>query len=654
MRNIALLILFTLVSQTIVRAQQSDTAVLFTVDDQPVYIDEFKRVYNKNLDLVKDESQKDVDAYLELFINYKLKLKEARSLGLHEKPKYKKEFASYRKQLAKNYLTDTEVTETLIKEAYDRTAHEIRARHILLRVPENAPAEDTLVAYNKLLEAKKEMQSGKSFEEVAKEYSEDPTVSENGGDLGYFGGFRMVYDFENAAFNTPVGSVSEPFRTRFGYHIVNVVDKRRSLGELTVAHIMVSIKKTQDTTQQDPEDRINDIYKKLQQGENFESLAKQLSEDKASAKKGGLLNRFGKGQLSSDEFEEAAFSLKEKGDVSVPIKSDFGWHIIKLIEKHPVSSFDEMKKELEAKIQRGSRSKLITSAFTDKLKRKYKLGLNREAISYFGSILNEDFYKRVWKSPENLKRNEILATIGSKSLTYEDFANFLMSAQRKTKTTRSFAQIAEDSYNEYLDQQVLRYYEDNLETENNDFKIIVEEYRDGLLLFDLMESEVWNAAKNDSLGLQSYFAKNVHRYEWRKRVVADVASTPDRAVIKKVAKYLSKGWTPNKIKESINKNGKLNVIFTKDTMDIEHQALPKPFDVKMGVSKVYEHNDSFVVVDVHDIIESSPKTFEEAKGKVISDYQAYIEESWINSLRKKFKVNINENSLARAKKEITE
>jgi len=653
MKNSTLIFLLTLFSCHTLMAQISENDVLFTVDETPILVKEFKRVYNKNLDLVKDESQKDVDAYLELFINYKLKLKEAVALGLHEKPKYKKEFASYRKQLSKNYLTDTDVTETLVREAYDRVVNEIRASHILIMAPENAPAEDTLKAYNKLIDAKKQILAGKAFDVVAKEFSQDPSVSENGGDLGYFGGFRMVYDFENAAFNTKIGEVSEPFRTRYGYHIVTVVDKRKSLGELTVAHIMVSIKKDNDSLQEQPEDRINDIYKKLQQGEDFESLAKQFSEDKASAKKGGRLNKFGKGQLSSSQFEQAAFSLKEKNDISKPIKSDFGWHIIKLIEKHPVSSFEEMRQELESKIKRGSRSKLITKAFTDKLKKKYNLGTNQEAIAYFASILTEDFYKRSWEIPETLTKDKTLATIGNKIITYGEFGKYLVPFQRTIRDKKPFVTIVKDSYDEFLGKEVLSYYEKNLEEENEDFKIIVEEYRDGLLLFDLMEAQVWEAARKDSLGLQSYFNKNAGDYKWNKRVYAIVASSPNKSVVKKVSKYLKKGWTQEKIKKRVNKKDKLNVIFTKDTMDINHQALPKDYKFNKGISSIYKHNESYVVVKTDAIINSNPKSFEDARGKVMSDYQAFIEEDWIKTLKEKYKVDINNQSLETVKKELS-
>ncbi|MBT8302929.1 MAG: peptidylprolyl isomerase [Bacteroidia bacterium] len=652
MKNFALIFLFVIYSLHCSFAQMSNADVLFTVDDEPVYVDEFKRVYKKNLDLVKDETQKDIDNYLELFINYKLKLKEAHLLGLHETSKYKKEFASYRRQLAKNYLTDIEVTEALINEAYDRTVNEIRASHILIRVPENAPTKDTIAAYNKLLKARNEILAGEDFEVVARRYSEDPTAQENGGDLGFFGGFGMVYDFEDAAYNTAVGDVSNPFRTKFGFHIVKKTDMRKSSGKLSVAHIMIANKKEEDSLKQDPEDRINDIHKKLMQGETFETLAKQFSEDKASAKKGGLLNKFGKGQLSSSAFEDAAFGLKEKGDISQPINSDFGWHIIKLIDKHPVASFEEMKSQLESRIKRGSRSKIITSAFKNKLKEKYDLKINKESVDYFNSILNENFYERSWEIPKDLDSLGTLTRLGKNTLTYGDFAKYLLRSQRKSNSKKPFMDLVRDMQDEFLGDQVLRYYEDNLEEENEEFKIIVEEYRDGLLLFDLMESEVWNAAKKDSVGLQEYFAKNSDNYILPTRIIATVASSNNENVIKKVGKYFEKGWDEDKIKKAVNKKGKLDVIFTMGTMERGHQALPNDVEFKKGVSPVYKHNDGFVVVKVDGIEESRTQSFEEAKGKLNGDFQAQVEIDWLSSLRDKFQVSINSGALQRVKNEI--
>ena len=314
---------------TVIYAQDTSEDVLFTVAEEPIYVSEFLRVYNKNLDLVQDESQKNVDEYLSLFTNYKLKLKEAKTLKLHEKPSYKRELKTYKKQLAKNFISDNKVTDELVAEAYERVSYEVNANHILIKIPENANPQDTLVAYNAISKLR-DKAINEGFETVRKEVHNGKSVF--GEELSYFSGFRMVYKFENVAFNTDVGEISKPFRTRFGYHIVHVLDKRKSRGELTVAHIMVN-EKPNDDSNGNPENRIQDIYKKLNQGEDFEALAKQFSDDKNSAPKGGMLASFSSGKLSSQEFEEVAFGLKNVGDISEPFKSEFGWHIIKLYKK---------------------------------------------------------------------------------------------------------------------------------------------------------------------------------------------------------------------------------------------------------------------------------------------------------------------------------
>ncbi|WP_254504071.1 peptidylprolyl isomerase [Aquimarina spinulae] len=326
---------------TLANAQQSKD-VLFTIDESPVYISEFKRVYLKNIDLVKDKSQKNIDEYLNLFINYKLKLKEAKHLGLDKKQAYLEELEGYRKQLAKGYLTDTRTSDALIQQAYDRSLEQINASHILIMVKPNASAKDTIAAYQKIIEARNKIVNGESFDVVAKAYSQDPSVTKNNGNLGWFSVFRMVYPFEEAAYVTKVGEISEPFRTQFGYHVVKVNGREKKLGEVTVAHIMVAI--NNNRTSEEAEKRIKEINQQLQQGVSFASLAKQYSDDPSTAIEGGKIRRFGQGALNSEKFEKTAFALEKTGEISVPIQTKYGWHIVQLIEKHALKSFEEQKK----------------------------------------------------------------------------------------------------------------------------------------------------------------------------------------------------------------------------------------------------------------------------------------------------------------------
>lgn len=642
---------FFVLNFVIICAQDKNTEVLFTVDDEPVFTSEFIRVYNKNLDLVQDESQKDVDEYLTLFTNYKLKLKEAKALGLHEKMSYKRELRNYRKQLAQSYITDTKITDALVKEAYERTLNEIKANHILIKVDANAKPQDTLLAYNKILELRnKALKEG--FDTIRKAVHNGQTVF--GEELGFFSGFKMVYKFENAAYNTPVGEISLPFRTQFGYHIVNVQERRVSRGERTVAHIMVA-KNKKGASAEESKSRIFDIYNKLKQGEDFEALAKQFSDDKSSAPKGGMLSPFAGGQLSSQEFENVAFGLKNIGDISSPFKSKFGWHIIKLYDKKLIPSFENMKAELEQKIKRDSRSKLIDDALIKKLKIQYKVEGNPKALQFFVSILNENYFKRAWKLPSNLElENKRLLKIDQKQITYKDFANYLLKTQRKFQPKMSLERLVAKKYEEFIKNRLLEYKEANLENENIEFAHIVSEYRDGLLLFDLMENTIWNATKTDSIAIKEYYNTNKEKYISPKRVSAIVASSTKQKTLKKVSKLLEQGSNIGDIKNLLNKNGKVQVIFTSDTMDAEHQALPEGFQFKKGISKIYKHNDAFVVVQVKDILPETQRTFEEAKGIVVSDYQTYKEKKWLSALSNKYRVVINEGALNKIKAKLKE
>ena len=375
-KNLIVFILF-LCLQVVVAQENKH---LLTIDGELIFSEEFLKLYNKNLDLVKDESQKDLDNYLELFINYKLKLAEAKRLKLDQDPNYKREFENYKKQLVKNYLSDNKVTEVLVKEAYDRMQYDLKASHILIM--NNPEVEDTLVAYNTLLDYRKVLQSS-GFDSAKEKFHNGKSILVE--DLGYFSAFKMVYDFESMAYNTKPGQVSMPFKTQFGYHVVKIDEKRPSRGTVTAAHIMVSL--TQKDSVLNPEERIKEIYKRIEQGENFEDLAKQFSDDKSSSRSGGKIRPFKSGQLSSVIFEDAAFALENEGDITKPVKTEYGWHIIKLIKKEPIKSYEVMRATLEARVKRDSRSKLINSAMVKELSQRYKVTKNTETYSYFMTVL---------------------------------------------------------------------------------------------------------------------------------------------------------------------------------------------------------------------------------------------------------------------------
>ena len=646
------LALFFLSFTSLVFAQNKE--VLFTINDNPYYTDEFVRVYKKNLDLVKDDSQKDLDKYLELFLGYKLKVEKANKLGLQNDTKYQNELKSYRNQLAKSYLNDSQVTNALIEEAYERMKYEVKASHILVMVEEGALPADTLKAYNKMLDIIKRIESGEAFDALAAKFSEDPSAKENKGDLGYFSAFRMVYPFENAAYKTAVGSVSKPFRTRFGYHILKVADKRMNRGEVSVAHIMIMKPATPDAELHDKaKQTINDIYKKLQQGESFESLAGQFSEDKSTASKGGALQRFGSGQLTSQEFEDVAFGLKEKGELSQPFQSQFGWHIVKLIDRFPLQPLEELKVDIENKIKRDDRSLLITNSLAKKLRAKYVIKTDAKLLVKTKKTVTNAFYEQNWFIPSSNEFQATLVTIeNNKKLTALDFLEFVSSQQKSNAKTRPIQNLTNELFEKWLDEQVITYHNDNLENEFPEFRFVMDEYRDGLLLFDLMEKEIWNKAKNDTVGLEKFRLDNIKNYQWKERMDVDIFSSTDEKVIKKAQSYLKKGKSIDFIKQKLNVNDKINVIVKSGLFENDYDVLPEFAITKTGVTKIVAKGNYFFVTNVKEIKPAQPKLLNETKGKLVSDYQQFLENNWVDELRKEFNIKINTTVFEKTKKQL--
>lgn len=624
-------------------SQQASKEVLFTIDQKPYYTDEFLRMYYKNLDLVKDETQKDPDHYLDLFLGYKLKIAKAHALELYKSQSYQNELKSYRDQLAKNYLTDTKITQELIEEAFERMQIELKASHILVLLDEGAASQDTLNAYKKIMALRDRIVKGEDFGEVAQAHSEDPSAKENRGSLGFFSAFRMVYAFESAAFNTPVGSVSQPIRTRFGYHLIKVEEVRPNRGDITVAHIMILNDPNGDEAVNiQSKKTIEEIYQKLMQGEPFDELARQFSQDKSSASRGGQINRFSSGQLSSEAFENAAFSMSNSGDISAPFETEFGWHIITLIEKHPAKTFEELKPEIEQKIKIDERSRLIKATLNEKLRSQYKAKRNEKMYRSILKSVDSTYYQGEWSMPEQLDPfRSVLVTLKDRAYSGVDFLTYLYNQQPNGKLFKPIQKLVEIRYGEFLDLKLNEIYNDNLENEFPEFAEVMEEYRDGLLLFELMEKEIWEKSKTDTIGLQQFYAKNQNRYQWKDRIEGFVASTTRQDIALKALDMIKKGKSIDQIKEALNSEESLNVMTVKGTFEQGHDTLPKAYILKNGVSEIIREGDYFYVVNAMEFQPSGPKAFEECRGRVINDYQQFLEENWINELKKSFKVEVN-------------
>lgn len=630
-----------------VNAQVTNNDILFTVDDEAISAEEFVRVYSKNLDLVQDEKQKDVDEYLKLFINYQLKLKEAKRLELDKNPKYIREFNNYKRQLTKNYMSESNVTDALVKEAYDRISYDVNITHILVKFDETE--RDTTSVYNQI-SALRDRALNEGFDKVRKEVHNGNTIF--GEDLGYFSGFKMVYDFENVAFNTPIGEVSKPFRTQFGYHILRVKDKRASRGQVTVAHIMVANNQTDSTLL--PEVRIKEIDQKLKQGESFESLAKQFSDDKSSANNGGKLVPFKSGQLSSTVFEDKAFELQEVDDITEPFKTEYGWHIVKLIKKTPLQPFNEIKSELQNRVKRDGRSKLINASLAKDLMTKFDVKESAEGFAYFKTIITDDYFKKSWAPSEGFENDKELISINEQSYNANRFASHLRSVQRQYfGKNLPIDYVLEKEYKAFLEKSVLDYHKNNLEKTNKEFANILKEYRDGLLLFDLMEKQIWNKASKDSVGLQNFYEANTSKYQWSNRVDVVIATSAKERDIKKVRAAFLDGKSQEDINTEFNTKKELKVIFTNGVKDVTDSKLPKDLEVKEGISKVYFHNNAYHVLNIKAVLPAGQKTLDEARGRVINDYQNQIENNWLEELKSRFNVTVDNAVLNKVKQQIS-
>ncbi len=595
---------------------QNEDDVLFTIDESPVYASEFMRVYYKNLSIVQDEDQKDIKNYLELFINYKLKIKQARDYGMDTIPNYIKELSTYKQQLIEPYMKDQSVVDELVKEAYNRSLTQVKASHILIRNNVKNPS-DTVSIYNKALEARTKIMNGADFETIAKQYSEDQSVNRNSGNLGYFSVFDMVYPFENAAFNTNIGEVSMPFRSKFGYHILKVFDKRKTKGEIEAAHIMLK------NETENSESKINDIYKKLIDGEDFEHLAKTQSEDTYSAKKNGSLGRFGSGRMIK-EFEDVAFSLKNVGDISKPFKTKFGWHIIKLNKKFPIKSFNEVESELNQKIKRGDRSKIIKSSIVNKLRKQYD-------INIYGKIIDE-FKKADWSANFASIPNEIMK-INSDKIVKDDLSKFL---RNRVLTDDLFAQFEE--------KMILEYYKNHLQDTNKEYAHTLQEYEDGLLLFEILQSKIWDKSK-DSLGVQNYYNTHKHEFVLPERIEGDIVSANDKRTAKIIQKYLKNGYEQDSIKSLINTDDKINAIFKSGVFTKDDSLISSKYKFKKGVSKIYNVDGKYIIIDVQSILPNEQQNLDDIKGKVINNYQEVLEKEWIEELRSSYTVKKNKSAI---------
>ncbi len=621
--------------------------IIMEVGKNKITKSEFLQIYLKNNPSPVYDT-KSLDEYMELFSKFKLKVAEAEVLGYDTLPKLKKELDGYRKQLAAPYLIDSAKNEAMVQEAYQRTKTELRASHILVRMEPSALPADTLIAFNKIMALKTKIDKGEKFADVARVSSEDPSAKSNFGDLGFFTAFQMVYPFEEAAYNTKIGSVSKPVRTRFGYHLINVVDSRPARGTMKTAHIMVAASKNASITDVEAaKKKIDEIYSKLEKGEKFEDLVKSYSDDPSSNSKEGVLPAFGTGTTTRmvTSFEDAAFALKKNGDFSAPIKTEYGYHIIKRVEWTDVPKFETAKKELQTKVNKDERAMKTQDSYVLKLKAAYNYkNKSKKAISWFNSNVDSTFFQGKWKA-DKLKSDKVLFLLDGKKHTQKSFAEFLERNQRGVNKD-NIPLIVKNQYVKWEKEVVLGYEESKLQEKYPDFKALINEYHDGIILYEIMTDKVWDKAMKDTVGLKSFFKENKTNYVWGNRVDAVVYECANKQIAENVFKLIKNDTINSKnVLDIINKESELNLRVRTNKFDKEQTLYLKDKNLTKGVNAPYEFDGKFYVLKVADLLPPAQKELSEAKGAITSDYQNYLELKWLEELAEKHPITINKTVL---------
>ena len=627
---------------------QTNDPVLMTINGKSVHKSEFEYIYNKN-NSNNSLDKKTLEEYVDLFVNFKLKVEEAKAQGLDTTKSFVNELAGYRSQLTKPYLTDSKVDEDVLQEAYSRMKEDVEVSHILVRIPQTATPADTLAAWKKILSIAKRLEK-EDFAKVAKETSEDQSAEENGGYIGWISAFRTVYPFETVAYKTPVGTLSKPVRTAFGYHIIKVQGRRNTLGEVLVSHIMRFTAQGEDEKNKAAKAKTDSLYQRAIAGDDFGKLASEFSEDRGSATKNGELPWFGTGRMVP-EFETAAFALKNIGDISAPIQSAYGWHIIKLLDKKGIASYESMKSDLERKVKRDERANLGQQAFVTKLRKDYGFVSNTANINEFTKLLEKKTLTDSIFQLEIAKLSKPIFVFAGKEYTQADFASYLKKNSFSEKAIAS--EIINEKINTFVEKEVLAYEDSQLENKYEDFRFLMQEYHDGILLFEVSNNEVWEKASIDTEGLAKYYNAHKVDYTWEKpHFKGRVISCKDKGTLK-AAKLIVKKSHNDSIDKYLRTRLNDSIQYVKIDKGLyvtgDNKAVDKyGFKVKKAVFEPTKEYPYVFVVGKN--LKNAPEDYTDVRGLVTADYQEYLEKEWIAALRAKYPVVVNKEVLATVKK----
>ena len=644
---------------------KTDKEVLMTIGDQSITVKDFTDVYYKN-NLKSDViEKKSVDDYLELFTTFRMKVMEAERLQLDTSAKFKKELAGYRKQLAKPFMSSDDITDELIEEAYQRKLKDIRASHILIRCDKNALPSDTLKAYNKAMDIrKKALAKGADFGALADQYSDDPSAKGmkatdqnparpgNHGDLGYFTVFDMVYPFETGAYNTKEGEISMPVRSDFGYHLIKVVSITDALGSIQAAHIFLQL--PFDAPAEDVaamKQKADNIYKELmaKDGKNWNEMVKQYTDDKGTVARNGALSNFTVSRIVP-EFIEACKSL-EINEISKPIRTNYGFHIIKLLSTSGVSSFDKESKGLSERIEKDMRSKKSEELVLRQVKSEYKFKQNDKNLEAFLATIDSSILRNAYEPAANVDMNATLFSLENNPTKVSDFVTYIK-ANMTTQKYVTPATYGYQLYENFRNETVMNYADAHLEDKYPEFKALVQEYKDGILLFDLMDREVWNKAVKDTVGLAEFHKRNASKYMWGDRAYATIITVTRPEALPKVKALLDKGVELDSLRNAFQRDSITNAFVRKGYYQKGDNQFVDQTEWKVGVRNEIPStvDQSTVIVCIREVRKPEQKTLKEARGLVTSDYQVELEQNWVKTLKEKYPVKINESVLEKVRK----
>lgn len=613
-------------------AQRSlQEATLFTVNERPVDAGEFLFAFRKNATNVSQKlTRQSVEEYLDLYINFKLKVEEARQRRMDTTAAFKEEFESYHTELLKPYLPEEAVIDSMTVLTYNRLKEEVHAAHLMVAVAPDASPEDTAKAYQKILEFKRRIENGEDFTTLAGSVSEDPSARTNKGDLGYFTALGMVYPFENAAFQTPVGEIAGPVRTNFGYHLIKVLDHRPSWGRVEVAHLMI---RSQPGSQHNEKARIDSLYNQLMNGASWDDLVNRFSDDVGSRAGGGKLQPFGVESAGTlPGFVEAAYALENPGDISKPVQTPYGWHILKLVAKHPLPPFEKLKEELKSRVARDERSQVSMAARWKQLEDAFGVRVVEDSRKKLDALASDLFNRNADVREFD---SMVLYHVGETEVKAGEFIRFVRSLP--TRQSRVTPEFLDFLYSEFRHELVRDRFEKELLKSDSTYRYLLNEYYEGILLFNIMEQEVWSKAAADTLGQARYFETHADDFQREERVEAVIYQAPSRKTLTKLSKMLT-GEDHASAEQLIEGE---NIKYTEgEFARADHQGL-NGVRFEEGVHTA-KSKDLFYLVVIRKVHPPARRSMEEAGTELITQYQNYLEHQWIEQLKKHYPVQINE------------